>query len=115
MYRAALTRCVDPVPFRFCGGSSPLIALRAGSSTPGSSRTNSGERHHGGREQGPALVQNDGIWSVFSKKRGRNRKPGPPVHNDLVERDFTAAAPNELWLADITEHPQQRRTSTSAR
>jgi transposase InsO family protein len=49
-------------------------------------------------------VQNDGIWSVFSKKRGMNRRPGPPVHNDLVERDFTAAAPNELWLTDITEH-----------
>ena len=39
------------------------------------------------------------------KKRGLNRKPGPPVHDDLVERDFTAAAPNELWLTDITEHP----------
>jgi transposase InsO family protein len=46
-----------------------------------------------------------GIWSVFSKKRGLNRRPGPPVHDDLVERDFTAAAPNELWLTDITEHP----------
>jgi putative transposase len=42
---------------------------------------------------------------VFSKKRGLNRKPGPPVHDDLVERDFTAAAPNELWLTDIIEHP----------
>jgi transposase InsO family protein len=27
------------------------------------------------------------------------------VHGDLVRRDFTAAAPNELWLTDITEHP----------
>jgi putative transposase len=27
------------------------------------------------------------------------------VHYDLVERDFTAEAPNQLWLADITEHP----------
>jgi transposase InsO family protein len=33
------------------------------------------------------------------------RKPGPPVHDDLVERQFTAAAPNRLWLTDITEHP----------
>ena len=46
-----------------------------------------------------------GWWSVFGKKRGRNgKKPGPPVHDDLVERDFTATAPNTLWLADITEH-----------
>jgi putative transposase len=45
------------------------------------------------------------IWSVHSKKRGLNRKPGPPVHDDLVQRDFTASAINELWLTDISEHP----------
>jgi putative transposase len=53
------------------------------------------------------LCRDHGIWSVFSKKRGLNRKPGPPVHDDLVERDFTAVAPNELWLTDITEHPTE--------
>jgi putative transposase len=46
-----------------------------------------------------------GWWSAFGKKRGKNgKKPGPPVHDDLVERDFTATGPNQLWLADITEH-----------
>lgn len=45
-------------------------------------------------------------WSVFGKKRGKNgKKPGPPVHQDLVRRDFTADEPNQLWLTDITEHP----------
>jgi putative transposase len=44
-------------------------------------------------------------WSVFGKKRGKNGKVGPPVHDDLVQRDFTAEEPNRLWLADITEHP----------
>ncbi|MFB6679604.1 hypothetical protein ACFCWG_45935 [Streptomyces sp. NPDC056390] len=43
-------------------------------------------------------------WSVFGKKRGRTKKTGPPVHDDLVQRDFTAAGPNRLWLAGITEH-----------
>ncbi|WP_107103807.1 MULTISPECIES: IS3 family transposase [unclassified Streptomyces] len=43
-------------------------------------------------------------WSVFGKKRGRTRKAGPPVHDDLVRRDFTADGPNQLWLTDITEH-----------
>ncbi|MEW1905165.1 IS3 family transposase [Streptomyces sp. NPDC086147] len=43
-------------------------------------------------------------WSVFGKKRGRGKKAGPPVHDDLVLRDFTTAGPNRLWLADITEH-----------
>ena len=45
------------------------------------------------------------LWSVHSRKRGRHRKPGPPVHDDLVLRDFTATRPNLLWLTDITEHP----------
>jgi transposase InsO family protein len=27
------------------------------------------------------------------------------VHDDLVERRFSATAPNLLWLTDITEHP----------
>jgi len=44
------------------------------------------------------------IWSIHAKKRGLNRRPGPPVHDDLVERDFSATAANVLWLTDITEH-----------
>lgn len=45
------------------------------------------------------------IWSVFAKKKGLTRRAGPPVHDDLVHRRFTADAPNRLWLTDITEHP----------
>jgi transposase InsO family protein len=42
---------------------------------------------------------------VFGKQRGKNgKKPGPPAHDDLVNRNFTAQAPNRLWLTDITEH-----------
>ncbi|MEU6340888.1 hypothetical protein ABZ883_08040 [Streptomyces sp. NPDC046977] len=43
-------------------------------------------------------------WSVFGKKRGRIKKAGLPVHDDLVRRNFAADGPNRLWLADITEH-----------
>jgi len=50
------------------------------------------------------LCSAQGIFSTHSKKRGLNRKAGPPVHDDLVQRDFTADAPNQLWLTDITEH-----------
>ena len=50
------------------------------------------------------LCSSQRIWSVFAKKRGLTRKAGPPVHDDLVKRDFTATAPNRLWLTDITEH-----------
>lgn len=65
------------------------------------------------REAGEPMVErtawricsNYGWWSAFGKKnRGKNGKTGPPVHDDLVERDFTADAPNKLWLSDITEH-----------
>lgn len=55
-----------------------------------------------------------GWWSAFGKpKRGKAKKPGPPVHDDLcavvddkgrVRHEVTADAPNELWLTDITEH-----------
>ena len=27
------------------------------------------------------------------------------MHDDLVARQFTAAAPDRTWLTDITEHP----------
>ncbi len=45
------------------------------------------------------------VWSLHAKKRGRNRKAGPPVHDDLVRRQFSAVGPNAVWLTDITEHP----------
>jgi putative transposase len=32
-------------------------------------------------------------------------KAGPPVHDDLVARQFTADGPDRTWLTDITEHP----------
>ncbi len=50
------------------------------------------------------LCSQQGIWSVFAKKKGLSKKAGPPVHDDLVGRDFTAERPNALWLTDITEH-----------
>jgi transposase InsO family protein len=64
------------------------------------------------KDQGIAVSENrvarlcsqNRIWSVFSKKRGLSRKPGPPVHDDLVLRNFSAKRLDELWLTDITEH-----------
>lgn len=38
-------------------------------------------------------------------KKGRSSKPGPAVHDDLVQRDFDVDEPNTVWLTDITEHP----------
>jgi putative transposase len=51
------------------------------------------------------ICRDNGWWSVFGKPRSRKTtRPGTPAHDDLVHRDFTADAPNALWLADITEH-----------
>ena len=61
------------------------------------------------------ICSDNGWWSAFGKKkaRGKGKKPGPPVHDDLcavvdkhgvIRHEFTADAPNELWLGDITEH-----------
>jgi transposase InsO family protein len=54
------------------------------------------------------LCSQQRIYSVHAIKRGQARRPGPPVHDDLVARDFSAQAPNELWLTDITEHPTEQ-------
>ncbi|MEE1622811.1 IS3 family transposase, partial [Zafaria sp. J156] len=41
--------------------------------------------------------------TVRRAKRG-GAKPGPPVCDDLLQRDFTAESINTTWLTDITEH-----------
>jgi hypothetical protein len=55
------------------------------------------------------------IWSAFTKQRGLNREAGPPVHDDLVSRQFTAEGLNRTWLTDITEHRADEESSISAR
>jgi transposase InsO family protein len=50
------------------------------------------------------LCSQERIFSIFVKKKGLAKRAGPPVHDDLVGRDFSAERPNELWLTDITEH-----------
>ena len=46
------------------------------------------------------------IWSTTTKKGRKHsgKRPGPAVHDDLVQRNFTAPAPDRVWLTDITEH-----------
>ncbi|WP_216843330.1 hypothetical protein [Phytoactinopolyspora alkaliphila] len=60
------------------------------------------------------IASANGWFSAFGKpKRGKGRRPGPPVHDDLcavVDEDgrvrhvFTADALNQLWLVDIERH-----------
>lgn len=55
------------------------------------------------------LCSQERIWSIHAKRRGLNRKAGPPVHDDHVQKVFTAPAPNLVWLTDITEHATGER------
>jgi len=51
------------------------------------------------------LCSEAGLWASFVKKARSSKKPGPPVHDDLVLRKFSAKRANQLWFTDITEHP----------
>lgn len=54
---------------------------------------------------GWAICRDNGWWSTSGKRgRGKHKKAGPAVHDDLVQRIFAATAPNQVWLTDITEH-----------
>jgi putative transposase len=39
------------------------------------------------------------------KRRAKTQEAEMPAAPDLVQRQFQAAAPNELWIADITYIP----------
>ena len=62
---------------------------------------------HVGRKRVTRLMAAAGLAGVSRRKgttttrRDRDARPAP----DLVERDFTAAAPDQLWVADITYIP----------
>ena len=51
------------------------------------------------------ICRDHGWWSTFGKKKRKGKTPGPPVHDDLVNRVFAADTPDQLWFSDITEHP----------
>jgi hypothetical protein len=39
-----------------------------------------------GRTRSPDFCSQEHIWSILAKKRGLNRRSGPPVRDDLVDR-----------------------------
>lgn len=51
-----------------------------------------------------SLCKEVGIIAAVHRRRGSGKKAGPPVHDDHVQRVFTADVPDRLWLTDITEH-----------
>jgi putative transposase len=57
-----------------------------------------------GRKRVERLMRQAGITGMVARKRGRTtiRVAGVRVCEDLVDRAFLAAAPDRLWVADIT-------------
>jgi transposase InsO family protein len=53
------------------------------------------------------LCSQQKLWSTTVRKgrRSSGKTPGPAVHDDHLQRDFTAAEPDTVWVTDITEHP----------
>jgi putative transposase len=60
-----------------------------------------------GRDQTARLMRSLGIEGVKRSRRVKTTTPDPSAtrHPDLVRRDFTAAAPNQLWVTDLTFVP----------
>jgi transposase InsO family protein len=62
---------------------------------------------HVGRKRVARLMKAAGLCGVSRRKWVTTtvRAPGARPAPDLVERNFVAAAPNRLWVADITYIP----------
>jgi putative transposase len=60
-----------------------------------------------GRKRVERLMRAEGLQGVTRRRRhGLTRRDATAVPNDdLVARQFSPDGPNQLWVADITEHP----------
>jgi putative transposase len=58
---------------------------------------------HVGRKRVERLMREDGLAGISPRRTGFTRRdPKAPLAPDLVQRDFTALAPNRLWVTDLT-------------
>jgi transposase InsO family protein len=57
-----------------------------------------------GRDQTARLMKTLGMRGVLRSKRVKTTRPDPTAvrHPDLVKRHFSASAPNQLWVTDLT-------------
>ena len=56
------------------------------------------------RKRVERLMREAGLQGIY-RRRGRRNLVNAATEEDLVRRQFTAEAPDRLWLTDITEHP----------
>ncbi|MEV0279745.1 IS3 family transposase [Streptomyces sp. NPDC050610] len=61
---------------------------------------------HVGRKRVERLMREADLAGVSPRRKGFTRRdPSAALAPDLVERDFTAPAPNRLWVTDLTMIP----------
>ncbi len=58
-----------------------------------------------GRDQVRAIMKNTGIRGISGTRKRYVNREHLITTQDLVNRNFTASAANQLWCTDITEHP----------
>ena len=51
-----------------------------------------------------SIMQDLQLHGLPKRRRGRRNLIAVRTVSDLVNRDFTATGPNQLWVTDITEH-----------
>jgi putative transposase len=60
------------------------------------------------------LMRRAGLSGATGRPKWRRSKPDQ-IATDLVDRQFSRAGPNQLWVTDITEHPTPVRARCTAR
>jgi transposase InsO family protein len=79
---------------------------RASQGTYGAPRVHGQLRHRGrrvGRKRVARLMAAHGLVGVHGRRKWRRGKPNTAPAPDLLRGDFTAAASDQRWVADITE------------
>jgi len=56
-----------------------------------------------GHNQVALLMHRAGLQGITGRRKWKRIRPDN-IATDLVEREFTRAGPNQLWVTDITEH-----------
>ena len=61
--------------------------------------------HRVARSRVARLMRANGLVGAHASKRWRRGRPDAGGLVDLLQRDFTASAPNQRWVADVSEFP----------